>query len=504
MREPKLAQQVEAQQRRQHHPQHDVHVAVEQVPVVGQVGGAQEFQGQHQLHKTQHHLHRVQPAARAGQAFEPRREDSEQREWQRKRQREAKHAHNGRDALAPRRQTQDAAHDGRGARKRNHHQRQSHEKDACPAAPVGLRVHAVHYLVRQRDFKQPQKRQPKHDKYGKEQQVRQPVGGNQVGPVFAQQRRHQHPNQHVNADDAGPVHQGFENAALPAVVAAGKERHRHRHHREHARRDQRRQAKRKGQQSEAPEAPGLAHWVGRARGHRHGRSGCHGRARGRAGGSRAGRHGSGRQLSCRIVGHDGHRCDCLTFGRRGGQRRLRQRGCRGRFGRHGSGRWRGTCRAGPSHYARYGNGSEAQRFAAGHAAAVYRGAALVVGGGTDGERAGLQHPDALAQLPGFLPESHLAFEHLVLLVVRLDALQLAHQGVGRAGLEGQREYHGPYFVAEVGGVEVPLVVDAGVDYQLQLVADLGRGPAQGRAQVRGGKNLGRGRTAQAQQDNQQP
>ena len=87
-------------------------------------------------------------------------------------------------------------------------------------------------------------------------------------------------------------------------------------------------------------------------------------------------------------------------------------------------------------------------------------------------------------------------KYVVLLVVRFHRFGLAHQRVGRAGHEFEGEDHRPHVLAEIGGVEVPLLVDAGVDEQRQLVAGLGCGAAQGGGQVGGGEDLGLGRPAQ--------
>ena len=69
--ETENAQQIQPQQAEDGNPQRQEHLAVEDVPAIGQVGYREELERQCQLHEAQHHLHRVHPSARTRQLLEP-------------------------------------------------------------------------------------------------------------------------------------------------------------------------------------------------------------------------------------------------------------------------------------------------------------------------------------------------------------------------------------------------------------------------------------------------
>ena len=129
--EADFSEEVKSEQGEAHNPNAEINLAVEQVPVVGLVGYAEEFEAQRDFDEAQHDLHGGEPATTLGQALEQIREEGKQGKRQRKGHCEGKHRHNGSPKLARSRFDEHRAHDGTCAGKRHQNQGQSHKENAA-------------------------------------------------------------------------------------------------------------------------------------------------------------------------------------------------------------------------------------------------------------------------------------------------------------------------------------------------------------------------------------
>ncbi len=89
--ETQFAEQVYSEQYEEHYPYGYEHFAVEYAPAIGKVGHRQELERQYKLYEAEHNFDGVEPAARAGQLLEHRREERKQAERQSQTDCEASH-----------------------------------------------------------------------------------------------------------------------------------------------------------------------------------------------------------------------------------------------------------------------------------------------------------------------------------------------------------------------------------------------------------------------------
>ena len=125
------ATEVGAQEGEDNDPEGEEHLAVEDMPTVGQIGHGEEFQGKGQFDEAEYDLQGVHPGAGLRGGLQPRGEHGEEREWQGQCQGKTEHA-NGRCQPVARGRGLDEqhAHDGGCAGEGDEHQRESHQEDA--------------------------------------------------------------------------------------------------------------------------------------------------------------------------------------------------------------------------------------------------------------------------------------------------------------------------------------------------------------------------------------
>ena len=242
MFETQLAEQIKAQQREDDDPQRQIYFPVENSPMVGLVGDAEELQSERELQKSQYDLDRIEPASAFGQAVQQRGEQGEQREGQREHDREGQHRENGSPYLARSRLDQYGTHDRARARERDQHERQRHEKDTSQAAPVRPFVASVHQTARHRDLERSEKGGGENHEDEEEDHVRNPVRGQPVENVGRDGSLSEEvgdddddrDRQRVESDDAKSVGQRSESAPRPVLAAFHEKRHGHRNHRKDA------------------------------------------------------------------------------------------------------------------------------------------------------------------------------------------------------------------------------------------------------------------------------
>ena len=156
--EADLAQQVEAQQGEHHDPDGEVYLPVEQPPVIGLVGGAEELEAEGDLDEAQHDLDAVEPAAALRQAAQQRREQREQREGQCKGQRERQHRDHRRPEFTLGGLDQHRSHDRPGAGERHQHKGERKEEYSSESSLVGVLVRRVDPLGGKRDLESSEER----------------------------------------------------------------------------------------------------------------------------------------------------------------------------------------------------------------------------------------------------------------------------------------------------------------------------------------------------------
>ena len=261
MLEADFAQQVQAQERKAHNPDGQVHLPVQQVPVVGLVRRAQEFKAQGHLNKAQHHFDAVEPAAALGKLFEHRREEGQEGKRQGKGNAEGQHGDHRGPEFPLGALDKDRTHNGTGAAEAHQHQRQRQEKHAQQASFVTLGICLGGPAGRQGNLKRTKERRRKQHENHKEQDVGEPVRTEPVKDIGRHRFTAQKPrkaNDQANGngieqDDENAVHEGFESAPLLLLDEEG---HRHGHHGEHARGQEHEEAPQDGLQDKAPQIAG--------------------------------------------------------------------------------------------------------------------------------------------------------------------------------------------------------------------------------------------------------
>ena len=259
MLESDLAQQVQAQQGEAYDPDGQIDFAVQQVPVVGLVGHAQEFQAQGHFYEAQHHLDAVEPAAALGELLQRRREKGQQGKGQGEGNGEGQHSDHGGPEFALRALDEHGSHDGAGAAKAYQHQRKGQEKHAQKAVLTTFGIGLGGPAGRQGNFKRAEERGREHHEDDKEQDVREPVGGQPVEDIGRYRFAAQEPGKadddadghRIQQHDENPVHKGLEAAA---GLLLEEERHRHGHHREHAGSQEHQEAPEDSLQNQTPQA----------------------------------------------------------------------------------------------------------------------------------------------------------------------------------------------------------------------------------------------------------
>ncbi len=259
--ELQFAQQIESQQRENGDPQGQIYLAVENAPVVGLVGDAEELKSESQLDESEHHLHRIEPAAALGQRFEPRGEQREERKGQREDHRERQHGYDRRPKLARGGLNEHRSDDRPRARERHEHQRERHEEYARQTALVGFGVAVVDQLAGQHDLESSEERRREDHEYCEEYQIGQPVRGQPVENVGRNgvaadepRKEYYHADGHrIEHHDEKAVHQSAETAPSHAARTLQEERDGHGDHGEHARSEQRDKGPAHGAQDESPQ-----------------------------------------------------------------------------------------------------------------------------------------------------------------------------------------------------------------------------------------------------------
>ena len=259
--------QVESQQGEYRYPQGEVDFTVEDAPVVGLVGYAEELETEGELDEAEYHLHRVEPAAALGQFVEQRGEERQDGERQGESYREGEHRDDGLPEVTARYGVdKDIADDGARAGERDQHEGERHEEDAAETALVGFGVGLVHEFAGHRDVECAEKRSGEYHEYDEEDDIRQPVrsepveyvGRHGIAAQPARDNDERSDGKRVEQDDEQSVHSGPEPAACLVFGTFQEEGNGHRHHGEDARGKECGEAPQDGLQYHAPKrtAPG--------------------------------------------------------------------------------------------------------------------------------------------------------------------------------------------------------------------------------------------------------
>ena len=235
MREFDFAHQVQALEREDCHPKSDVHLTVEQSPVVSLVCHHQKLESESHLNESQHHLHRIQPTARFRKIVELGGEESEEPERKSHRDGESQHTDDGTQHGTAGSLHQHGTHDRSRTGERNQHQGKRHEESADITALVRLGIRFVHNPRRQYDFESTEERSGKNHENHEKEYIRHPVRAQPVDEVRTEQHGNDKPQRRVNRDDGEREEQRLRLCLRLVRVSVHEERNGHRNHREHAR-----------------------------------------------------------------------------------------------------------------------------------------------------------------------------------------------------------------------------------------------------------------------------
>ena len=222
MGETYFAEEVEAQEGENHNPNGEIHLTVEQPPVIGLVGGAEELHSKCELYEAQHNLHRAEPVAAALlELLNQGREEGKQGEWKREGDGERKHGHHRCPEFALGGLDKHAADYRSGAAEAHQHECEGKEENASQTTAVAVLVCGVGPLGRQGYLERTEERCGEYHEYEEENDVRKPVrrepvenvGGHGVTSDQPCEQDDDGDGYGVQEHDEKTVHAGLETAS---------------------------------------------------------------------------------------------------------------------------------------------------------------------------------------------------------------------------------------------------------------------------------------------------
>lgn len=144
MRELEPSEHIGTEERKDHNPEREEDLAVENVPTIGHIGNGEELESESQLDEAESHLDDIHPSTGTGRTLEERREESEERERDGKSQGETEHSDSwGKDAALGsngyEKETDDRTRAGEGDEGESERHEENGEKP-CGIAFAGLNL----------------------------------------------------------------------------------------------------------------------------------------------------------------------------------------------------------------------------------------------------------------------------------------------------------------------------------------------------------------------------